>query len=109
VTRLHDGSVSLTINRTSSTAAVNRRLAAMGIEKIGKRATAAGEDLSSIPNCSSVPPGWKGEWVQMAGSSSGPGYTINETVTPGTWVLLYCTAVNPGYAGSGNSGNTGAA
>ena len=45
----------------------------MGIEKIGKRATAAGEDLSSIPNCSSVPPGWKGEWVQMAGFVVGTG------------------------------------
>jgi hypothetical protein len=107
VTRLHDGSVSLKINRTSSIAAVNRRLAAMGIEKIGKRAMAAGEDLSTIPTCSAIPPGWKGEWVQMAGSSSGPGYTIYETVPPGTWVLVYCAAGSPRDAGSGSTGNTG--
>jgi hypothetical protein len=106
VTR-HDGSVSVTINRRTSIADVNRKLAAMGIERIGKRAMAAGEDLSSIPSCSSIPPGWKGEWVQMAGSSSGPGYTIDETVAPGTWVLIMCTAGNPGYTGSGTTGNTG--
>jgi hypothetical protein len=107
VTRLHDGSVSVKINRSTSIATVNRKLAAMGIEKIGKRAMAAGEDLSSIPNCSAIPPGWKGEWVQMAGSSSGPGYSISESVAPGTWALIMCTAGNPGYAGSGNAGNTG--
>lgn len=115
VTRLHDGSVSLKINRTSSIAAVNRKLAAMGIEKIGKRAIAAGEDVSSLPNCSSVPAGWKGEWVQMAGSSSGPGYSISESVAPGTWVLAYCYSGNPpgsplgtGSGNTGNAGNTGA-
>jgi len=107
VTRHHDGSVSLKINRTTSIADVNRKLAAMGIERIGKRAMAAGEDLSSIPNCSSIPPGWKGEWVQMAGSSSGPGYSISESVAPGTWVLVMCTAGNPAYTGSGNTGSTG--
>ena len=53
--------------------------------------------------------GGRASGSRWRGSSSGPGYTINETVTPGTWVLLYCTAVNPGYAGSGNTGNTGAA
>src|SRR5262249_39237830 len=107
VTRLHDGSVSVKINRTTSIADVNRKLAAMGIERIGKRSLAAG-DLSSIPSCSSIPPGWKGEWVQMAGSSSGPGYSIYETVPPGTWVLVYCAATNSGSAGSGATGNTGA-
>ncbi len=96
VTRLHDGSVSVKINRRTSIADVNRKLAAMGIEKIGKRTMAAGEDLSSIPSCSSIPPGWMGEWVQMAGSSSGAGYTIDETVAPGTWVLVYCDAGVPG-------------
>ena len=108
VTRHHDGSVSVRINSSTSIAEVNRKLTAMGIERIGKRAMAAGEDLSSIPNCSSIPPGWKGEWVQMAGSSSGPGYSISESVAPGTWVLIMCTAGNPGYTGSGNAGNTGA-
>lgn len=82
VTRGHDGSVSVQINRRTSIVAVNRKLAAMGIERIGQRATAAGEGLASIPSCSAIPPGWKGEWVQMAGSSSGPGYTIDETVPP---------------------------
>jgi hypothetical protein len=117
VTRHHDGSVSVKINRTTSLAEVNRKLAAMGIERIGKRAMAAGEDLSSIPSCSSIPPGWKGEWVQMAGSSSGPGYSISESVAPGTWALLYCTAghvpadlggTGSGGTGAGNTGNTGA-
>ena len=107
VTRHHDGSVSVKINRRTSIAAVNRKLAAMGIERIGKRAIAAREDLSSIPNCSAIPPGWKGEWVQMAGSSSGPGYSISESVAPGTWVLIMCTAGNPSYTGLGNNGNTG--
>lgn len=111
VPRLHDGSVSVKINRTTSIAEVNRKLAAMGIERIGKRALTAGEDLASIPDCSSIPAGWKGEWAQMAGSSSGPGYTISETVAPGTWVLLYCNAghvgTNLGAAGSGNTGTTG--
>ncbi len=106
VTRLHDGSVSLKVNRTSSIAAVNRKLAAMGIERIGKRATAAG-DLSSIPSCSSIPPGWKGGWVQMAGSISAPGYSISDNVAPGTWVLVQCAAVNPGDAGSSKTGTTG--
>ena len=80
VTRHHDGSVTLKINRATSIVDVNHKLAAMGIEKISKQAMAAGEDLSSIPNCSSIPAGWHGKWVQMAGSSSGPGYTIYESV-----------------------------
>jgi hypothetical protein len=117
VTRLHDGSVSVKINRRTSIADVNRKLAAMGIERIGKRAMAAGEDLSSIPDCASIPPGWKGEWVQMAGSSSGPGYSISESVAPGTWVLVMCDYGHfpdnigsgaTGNTGSGNAGNTGA-
>jgi hypothetical protein len=104
VTRHVDGSVSLKINRPTSIATVNSKLAAMGIERIGQRAMAAGEDLSSIPSCSAIPPGWKGEWVQMAGSSSGPGYSISESVPAGTWALIMCTAGNPGNAGSGNTG-----
>jgi hypothetical protein len=107
VTRSHDGSVSVKINRPTSIATVNRKLTAMGIERIGHRARAAGEDLSSIPSCSAIPPGWKGEWVQMAGSSSGPGYSISESVAPGTWVLIMCTTGNTGNTGSGNAGNTG--
>lgn len=104
VTRLPDGSVSVKINRRTSIADVNRKLAAMGIERIDKRAMAADEDLSSIPSCSSIPPGWKGEWVQAAGSSSGPGYSISESVAPGTWVLIMCTAANPGNTSTGNTG-----
>jgi hypothetical protein len=67
----------------------------------------AGEDLSSIPNCSSIPAGWKGEWVQVAGSSSAPGYTIDETVPAGTWALVMCAAVDPNDTGPGNTGTTG--
>jgi hypothetical protein len=111
VTRQNDGSVSLKINRATSIAEVNGKLAAMGIERIGKHAMAAGEDLSSIPSCSSIPPGWKGEWVQMAGSSSGPGYSISETVPPGTWVLVYCASgqvpADLGGTSSATTGNTG--
>jgi hypothetical protein len=40
----------------------------------------------------------------MAGSSSAPGYSISESVAPGTWVLIMCTAGNPGNTGSGNTG-----
>lgn len=107
VTRHHDGSVSLKINRATSIVDVNRKLAAMGIERIGKQTMTASEDLSSIPTCSSIPAGWKGEWVQMPGSSSGPGYTIDETVPPGTWVLVMCISANPNYTGTGNTGTTG--
>jgi hypothetical protein len=82
------------------------------VKRIGKPATAAGDGPSSIPSCSSIPAGWTGEWVQMAGSTSGPGYSISETVPPGTWVLVYCNAgqgpVNLGDPGPGNAGNTGA-
>jgi hypothetical protein len=119
VTR-HDGSVSVKINRRTSLAEVNHKLAAMGIERMGNRSMAASDDFSSIPNCSSIPPGWKGEWVQMAGSGSGPGYSIVETVAPGTWVLVGCysgdraylrwgtTGQTRSYSGnSGNAGNTG--
>lgn len=114
VTRLPNGSVSLKINRRTSLADVNRKLAAMGIEEIGKaewtgkRARTADDASASIPKCSSVPPGWKGQWEQMAGSSSGPGYSISESVAPGTWVLVYCYIGNPSSTGSGNTANTGA-
>jgi hypothetical protein len=111
VTRHHDGSASVKINRTTSIAAVNRKLAAMGIVKIGKRTVAASDDLSSIPNCSSIPPGWKGEWVQVptAGDtgSGTTGTTISWGGAPGTWHLIMCTASNAGNTGSGASGNTG--
>ena len=105
VTR-HDGSVSVKINRKTSLAEVNRKLAAMGIERMGKRSMAASGSFSSIPNCSSIPPGWQGEWVQMAGSSSGPGYSIFETVAPGTWVLVGCYSGDPAYLSQGTTGQT---
>lgn len=113
VTRLPNGSVSLKIHRTTSLADVNRKLAGMGIEKIGtaewtgKRARTADAKSASIPNCSSVPPGWKGQWEQMAGSGSGPGYSISESVAPGTWVLVYCAIGNPPGTGTTTSGVTG--
>jgi hypothetical protein len=111
VTRHHDGSVSVKINRRTSIADVNRELAAMGIETIDKRTMAAGEDLSSIPSCSSIPPGWKGEWVQVpaAGNtgSSNTGTTVFWSGAPGTWHLVICTADNPGNTDSGGTGNTG--
>jgi hypothetical protein len=110
VTRLHDGAVSVKINRTSSIAEVNRKLAAMGIHEIDNRAVAGSDALSSIPSCSSIPPGWKGEWVQISGVPTGnTGTTVYSNFAPGTWHLVFCAAVNPGYAGSGStgSGNTG--
>lgn len=103
VTRHHDGSVSLKINRKTSITEINRKLGAMGIEKIGRLPIATGGHTSSIPSCSSIPQGWKGEWVKMAGSSSGPGYTISESVAPGTWVLVMCADSNPAYVGSGST------
>jgi hypothetical protein len=98
--------VSVKINRKTSLAGVNRKLAAMGIERMSKRSMDASDSLSSIPNCSSIPPGWKGEWVQMAGSSSGPGYVIIETVAPGTWVLVDCYSGDRAYLGQGTTGQT---
>jgi hypothetical protein len=91
VTRLHDGSASLQINRTSSIADVNRKLAAMGIRKIDKRAIAAGDPSSSIPSCSSIPPGWKGEWVQIAGAPTAYNTSSGGNFAPGTWHLVICT------------------
>jgi hypothetical protein len=110
VTRQHDGSVSVKINRRTSIAAVNRKLAAMGIERIDKRAMAAGDALSSIPSCSSIPLGWTGEWVQVGEPTAyGTGTTVfwSGNFAPGTWHLVFCTADNSGYAGSGNTGTTG--
>jgi hypothetical protein len=110
VTRHHDGTVSVKINRTSSIADVNRKLAAMGIHMIDRRTVAASDSLPSIPSCSSIPPGWKGEWVQVGEPTVGStGTTIvwSGNFAPGTWHLIYCAAVNPGYAGSGNTGTTG--
>jgi hypothetical protein len=43
----------------------------------------------------------------MAGSSSGAGYSISESVAPGTTVLIMCTAGKPGNTGTGSPGNTG--
>ena len=105
VTRLHDGSVSVKINRTSSIVDVNRKLAAMGIHEIGEQ---GGDALSSIPSCSSIPPDWKGAWVQISGVPTGnTGTTVSSAFAPGTWHLIYCAAVNPGNTGLGNAGNTG--
>jgi hypothetical protein len=89
----------------ASIAAVNGKLAAMGIHEIDNRAVAGRDALSSIPSCSSIPPGWKGEWVQISGVPTGT--TVYSNFAPGTWHLIYCAAVNPGYTGSGNAGNTG--
>ncbi len=108
VTRHHDGTVSVRINRRVSIAEVNRKLAAMGIEKIGRGPTATRADMSSIPSCSSIPAGWKGVWVQFTGSTSGPGYSVITTTPPGTWIHIECLAVNTGPASSRTTGNTGA-
>jgi hypothetical protein len=100
VTRHYDGSVSLKISRTTSLADVNRRLAAMGIEEIDTRTVAASDDLSSIPSCSSIPSGWKGEWVQVPTvgntGASNSGSAVFWSGAPGTWHLVICTADNPG-------------
>jgi hypothetical protein len=106
VTRHHDGSASLKINRRTSITDVNRKLAAMGIQRIGSRAMAVGDDLSSIPNCSSIPPGWKGAWVQITAPPTGT--TIwSDSLPPGSWLHVFCAAVNTGPAGSGTTGTTG--
>lgn len=109
VTQHQDGSASLKINRPTSLAAVNRKLTAMGIARIDKRTMAAGDDLSSIPNCSSIPTGWKGIWVQIApsGSTATDTSTTVWTGAPGTWHLVMCKALNPSNTSSGTTGNTG--
>jgi hypothetical protein len=110
VTRLHDGSVSVKINRTSPIADVNRKLAAMGIHRIDKRAMAASDASSSIPSCSSIPPGWTGKWVLIAGepTADNTGDTgSGGNFAPGTWHLAICTPDSLGDTGSGNAGSTG--
>jgi hypothetical protein len=106
VTRHHDGTVSLTINRTSSIAAVNRTLREMGISKIDERTMAPHGDMSTLPACSAIPPGWKGMWVQPAADVP-PGTTVYTDITPGTWLFIYCLAINPGHSGSDTIDNTG--
>jgi hypothetical protein len=107
VTRHHDGSVSVKVNRTTSLADVNRKLAAMGIEKIDKQTVAVGNALASIPLCSSIPPGWKGAWVQVPTANEMPGTTVYHSLPPGSWFHVFCAADNPANDGSGNAGNTG--
>ena len=104
VTRHDDGSVSVKINHTASVAEVNRKLAAMGIHKIDKRALAAGDAASSIPSCSSIPPGWKGAWVRVAGVPTAYDTGSGDNLAPGTWQLVICSPDNVGNTGSGNTG-----
>ena len=106
VTRHRDGSVSLTINRASSIAAVNHKLAAMGISKIDEETIAPHGDMSSLPSCSAIPPGWKGMWVQPAADIP-PGSTVYTDIAPSTWLFVYCLAINPGHTGSDTIDNTG--
>jgi hypothetical protein len=108
VTRHDDGAVWVKINRTSSIADVNRKLASMRIQRIDKRTTAAGDSSSSIPSCSSIPPGWKGEWVHIAGVPTAGTTGSGGNFAPGTWHLVICTPDNLGNTGSGDTGNTGA-
>jgi hypothetical protein len=111
VTLHHDGSASLRINRRSSIADVNRKLAAMGIRAMDRRAIAAGDASSPIPSCSSIPPGWTGTWIRISGEPTGgdSGTTsAGENVAPGTWHLAICTPDNLGDPSSGGAGNTGA-
>jgi hypothetical protein len=111
VTLHHDGSASLKINRRSSIADVNRKLAAMGIRTIDRRANAAGHASSPIPSCSSIPPGWTGTWILISGEpTAGDSGTTSAggIVAPGTWHLAICTPDNLGDASSGSASNTGA-
>ena len=84
---------------------MNHKLAAMGISKINEETTAPHGKISSIPACSAVPPGWKGMWVQPAADL--PPGTLYTTINPGTWLLIYCLAINPGHTGSDTIDNTG--
>jgi hypothetical protein len=106
VTRHHDGSASLKINRRTSVADVNRKLATMGIEPIGTGPTATTNDMSSIPNCSSIPAGWKGAWVQIVAAPTGT-TIFTHSLPPGSWLHIFCLADNTGPAGSGTPGTPG--
>jgi hypothetical protein len=105
VTRHHDGSASLKINRRTSLADVNRKLATMGIEPIGTGPTATTNDMSSIPNCSSIPAGWKGAWVQIVAAPTGT-TIFTHSLPPGSWLHIFCLTDNTGPAGSGTPGTT---
>lgn len=72
----------------------------------------AASDASSIPSCSSILPGWRDEWVQIAGVptayNTGSGNRGNAgsggNFAPGTWNLVICTPDNLRNTGSGNTG-----
>ena len=104
VTRRHDGSVTLKVNRTTTVADVNRKLSAMGIEKISQRTVTARADSSSIPRCSSIPPGWKGKWVLTYGEPAAGSTGSGGNVGPGVWRLAICTPDSLANTGSGNTG-----
>jgi hypothetical protein len=104
VTRHHDGSVTLKVNRTTTVADVNRKLSAMGIEKISQRTVAARADSSSIPRCSSIPPGWKGKWILTYGEPAAGSTGAGGNVGPGVWRLAICTPDSLASTGSGNTG-----
>ena len=106
VTRGHDGSVSVKISRRTSLADVNRKLAAMGVQTIGTRAIGIGDDLASIPRCGAIPPGWKGAWIQITAPTVGTTVWAG-SLPPGSWLHVFCAAVNPGVIGTGTPGTTG--
>jgi hypothetical protein len=128
VTRHHDGSVSVKINRRSGIAGANRKLAAMGIHE----RVMAVSDGQSIPlSCVAPGPGSDGKSLVIKGSpkvSTGPVSTPSSTSGntgsgntgtgntgtgntgsggPGvgtTWHVVACSAGSTGNTGSGNTG-----
>lgn len=126
VTRLHDGSVSVKINRRSGIAGANRKLAAMGIHE---RLYAVPTRLSGVSQ-PQLPPGprsclrnkqtggvvqviFPSAAAQQAAVGTGtyvPSSNAGNTGGPpnnDTFVVIACPINNPGNAASGNTGNPG--
>jgi hypothetical protein len=127
VTRQHDGSVLVKINRRSGVTGANRKLAAMGIHKrlIAVRTSCSGSlcgiDTQSLPqNCLKnqqtggvvdviFPSAAAQQRAIVNGTYVPPGNAGNTGGVPqvGPWRVVACPSVYDAKSGAGNTGNTG--
>jgi hypothetical protein len=126
VTRHHDGSVSVKINRRSGIAGANRKLAAMGIHErlyaVPTRLSGVSHPLAPGGAQSCLRDKQTGGLVQVFFPSAAaqkaavgtgtyvPSSNAGNTGGPpnnDTFVVIACPVGSPGNAASGNTGNTG--
>lgn len=122
ITRHHDGSVAVTINRRSGIAGANRQLAAMGMRQ---RVMAVGDDQSLRLSCVAPGPGSDGNSLVIKGypkvatrpasagsttpAGTGTGNTGAGGTSPGgpavgsTWHVVSCSSLQD-TPGTGNTG-----